>query len=211
MSELYKEMLDTGTLVAGHYNHLGQLVTDPDSAAAPKVAGESDDVIRLQNKYKQMILASGGELHPQLLPQAPKKKRGPKPKNKSVVKVRDVTKTIDPEYHKPYIDSAEDEEIPVTPPKNSIVYQQKVTFQNGLGKIKVEVEDVIIKDNVGLMLVFTNEDKVTFEPKTGENIEFSIDGDEFMTLFYPGTLFSYHNKQIMVLFIVPDSIEEEEE
>lgn len=77
----------------------------------------------------------------------------------------------------------------------------KVIFSNDFGRIKMNVEKVIYAGDIGIGLIFANEDDIVFEPKNGETITLTIIPNTYDVL-YPGALFDlpYGERKLMVLY-----------
>ena len=98
----------------------------------------------------------------------------------------------------------EDEYIPpvatyVSPSEPEIVLET-VIFENGFGKMRAKVENVL-EHPQAFLLVFSNDDEVVFEPKVGETLTFYRNRISFQ-VYYPGVIFDWTDgvKKAMILF-----------
>jgi hypothetical protein len=85
-----------------------------------------------------------------------------------------------------------------------------VQFENSFGKIKAKVEHVIEHEQA-FLLVFTDEDAVVFEPKTGETLVLHIqEQHDSYEVYYPGVTFNSpdSSKKLMILFKIPVDTEQ---
>ena len=89
--------------------------------------------------------------------------------------------------------------IPLRPLKN-------VFFNNSFGSIKVKVLEIIDNHQGGLMLVFPNEDALTFYPKVNEFLELVLPDHETVHVLYSGLTFPWTDgvQQVMILMKADD-------
>lgn len=217
----YEDLAEAGVLVAGRYNSEGR------PTEKSFVIGDNKQISELDEKFKRNMLGLGGEFVPSTIKGATSsivigpKKRGRKSKkiNLPIVSTSNIPqvnpgKLID--LDNSIYQSNEDNEIKlsIVPNEEQIEsfdedeIQKRVTFKNNFGKMILEVEEVVIQDNFGIMLVFSNNNKLTFIPNTGDVLQFSENGTDFANVFFPGCLFNYHNKIMMILFNSSDNIKE---
>ena len=95
------------------------------------------------------------------------------------------------------------------PADEARVVLHTVQFENDFGKIRAKVEQVIEHEHA-FMLVFTDEDAVVFEPKTGESLVFHTDDRRVFSVYYPGVTFNWpaDDKKFMILFKLPEENQE---
>lgn len=203
-----------GVTIVGQYDPNGNVLKKP------LTLGNAEDLSDLNARFKKSILIDGGEflspVQPMQASVAEPKKRGRKPKIKTPQPVAPLQKESTYDFQPiPIISNRSEIAEPAQEEyeeEEEIITQKRITFQNGLGRIRSEVEQVIHQDNDRcILLVFSNDDKVTFIPKEGEKLEFSENGKTFINIFFPDCLFDYNGKVLMVLFKIPDNIEEKDE
>lgn len=215
MSSTYNDFLEPGNLVVGRYSPMG------DMQEKPLIVGSSDELKNLQKKLSDNMKSSGAVSLESVITVNKKVKKGTLGEKVKISKTKlpqvNIHKTIDPEFNNYHATEEGLKELDKALKSTALTTfnncneeievratQKRITFQNNFGKIRLEVEDVIRQNNFGIMLVFTNDNKLTFIPKTGETLEFSDDGNNFDKVFYPGSLFDFHGKIIMILFNKPD-------
>jgi hypothetical protein len=99
-------------------------------------------------------------------------------------------------------DFQEEEKKPVT--------KKSVFFNHEFGANKLKVID-LISTAVGFMLIFENEDDISFYPKANGTYSFvNHEGEEFL-VFYPGLLFDWTDnvKKVMILIRLYDEPEQD--
>jgi methyltransferase-like protein len=86
---------------------------------------------------------------------------------------------------------------------------QTIQFENSFGKIKAKVE-YVVEHPLAFMLMFSDEDSVVFEPKTGETLTLHTADKERFSVYYPGVIFNSPptDKKLMILFKVPEENQE---
>jgi len=200
----FSDFLMTGDLIAGRYN--------PNNWAPlelSKIAGSTEETSSLFQKYNSAFATVPGVQ--QIEQKAKSSKKKTVKKEKSNLPTVNTNKSIDPEILSYYKEEEEQEDIdaPSTLIKNnsSPVVQTKITFQNQFGMIRLDAEQVLYS-TMGILVIFSNEDKLSFIPKVGDTLEFSDNGIDFISVLYPGTLFELGIKKIMVLFKAESNEEE---
>jgi len=90
---------------------------------------------------------------------------------------------------------AEDVEEEVEPVK-----LETIIFENDFGKIRAKVEN-ILEHEQALLLLFSSDDEVAFEPKVGETLKL-YRGRVGQDVYYPGVIFDWTDgvKRAMILF-----------
>jgi hypothetical protein len=189
--------LNVGDLVVGTSDP-SKSVYDPNGRKirdGVAFVGSQKDVEELRESMLRSATAAGGKVAAE-----PKKtqKRGRKAvKNKTITQAPYPT---EPSY-RPIEETSsgstwEDLEAVKAPELET------VSFENDFGKIRAKVEN-IIDHELALMLVFSSEDDITFEPKVGETLQFvrNRHGDRY-TVYYPGVIFNWTDavKKAMILF-----------
>jgi hypothetical protein len=203
----YESLMESGVTVTGRYNRLGGM------NEAPKVIGTEEELAELQEKISRTLLVSGDIIVPTLNSTLTENKKKVKVKKQKVTpknypKVINTTKVFDPEsnsYYEELSGKSEDykklDDTNFTTQSSASFVQKKVIFQNDFGMIRLNVEEIVYQDQFSIMLVFSNDDELTFIPKVGEKLDFSSSDGSFDKVFFPGSLFDYHGKKIMILFI----------
>ena len=89
------------------------------------------------------------------------------------------------------------------------VILRTVQFENDFGKIRAKAEQVIEHEHA-FLLVFSDEDSMVFEPKTGESLAFHTDDRRVFSVYYPGVTFDWpaSDKKFMILFKLPEENQE---
>lgn len=79
--------------------------------------------------------------------------------------------------------------------------KKNVYLHNLMGKIKMQVEDVL-ESQMAYCLVFACEDDIVLEPKAGETLQFTDPSGDTGAVYYANTLFTWTDnvKKIMILF-----------
>lgn len=79
--------------------------------------------------------------------------------------------------------------------------KKKIIFSNDFGNIKVYAEDVLTCD-MAVALVFKDEEALTFVPKIGEALELKIEDEEPISVYFPGSIFTWTDnvKNVIILF-----------
>ena len=148
------------------------------------VMGAEHEVTDLTKRMLTHAKLQGGSISPTIKTKAnlPAKKKAGRPKKES--KPVPPPTTVD-EGNTPS-DSTTSYYTTESPKKFNVV------FVSGLGKIKVKVLGVLEAGNA-YALVFESEDDITFEPKSGEELELILDEKvtESQKVFYPGFLFTW--------------------
>ena len=76
-----------------------------------------------------------------------------------------------------------------------------VVFNLKLGKIKVVV-DAVLETDIGLALVFADENEVRFTPEQGNDLKLTLPGNKDIEVMYLGITFNWYNtKQQVMTFI----------
>ena len=189
----YTDFLDTGDLVAGRYNKLGA------PSEAPKVAGTEVELNVLKNKISSLFLSSGAEQIHVPSKTVAKQKKGKKTTTVPTLPTVNTSKAIDPEFQKYYDEPSEEVVETMQQAYVAPVTQKKIVFQNEFGSIRMEAEEVLYS-NLGILIIFSNDDKLTFVPKPGQTIDFSEDGSTYTSVVFIDSLFTFGEKKIMVLF-----------
>lgn len=192
-----------GDFVVGKYNEMGSPIKPG------KIHGDPEEIADLQ----MMIMEHGGRTggRPLPAPSVTVKKDTKKSKKKT------QRYAVDAEPTKPLAESYNDYHPPVgareqlllantveepafqqTAPR---VIKRKIAFHNQLGKIKMQVEDVLESD-MAFCIVFTHEDDVIFTPKPGETLKMTDLNGVDHNVYFADSLFTWtdHTKQLMILF-----------
>lgn len=193
-------LLTTGDLVIGSSNPDKSVYSPGGSRLNGEgvfIHGDAKDIEARQQMILKSALGQGGELVEE------KPTKGKKQRSKKVPNIQRVSRAPYEDVYNPDF-----EEIPEPEPE---VILQTVQFENGFGRIKSKVEHIVDQETA-LMLVFTNEDAVVFEPKVGEKLALHLPDRSQVEVYYPGVKFNYPgtDKELMILFKVPEGIEEEE-
>jgi hypothetical protein len=77
---------------------------------------------------------------------------------------------------------------------------ETIIFENDFGKIRAKVEN-ILEHEQALLLLFSSDDEVAFEPKVGETLKL-YRGRVGQDVYYPGVIFDWTDgvKRAMILF-----------
>lgn len=158
-------------------------------AEGVSLVGSAEDITRLQSKIKHMAEQTGKQLD-----------ENKKLKKRTTKNVKAESKYFQPHYE---IETPET----ILPQINQILSSVYIYFENSFGRIRCSVENVT-EHAQAFMLVFSNEDDIVFEPKTGETLEFTWNRDKY-TVYYPGVIFDWTDgvKKIMILFKAPQENE----
>ncbi len=164
--------------------------------------GSEKDVEELRESIIRSAAAAGGKI-------SPLKKTGKKAKKP--VKNKTLSGRAYP-TEPTYVPLNEPE--PIQPPsmwegsqeENIPVELETVSFENDFGKIRAKVETVI-EHEMAFLLLFSNEDDITFEPKVGETLQFIRRSGYRFEVYYPGVIFSWTDgvKKAMILFKTDNS------
>ena len=184
--------LKVGDLVVGNsdpsksvYTSTGAKITD-----GVHLAGDHEAVVAMRNRIIKEAQAMGGEIV-----SSTGEAKGKIKKQK--VKKKEYTDTSD---------------IPLWPIAEDVISQQPevysspaavletVIFENDFGKIRAKVETVIDHEQA-MMLIFSSDDEVVFEPKVGETLKFYRNKIPQL-VYYPGVIFEWTDgiKRAMILF-----------
>jgi hypothetical protein len=184
--------LKVGDLVVGNsdpsksvYTSTGAKITD-----GVHLAGDHEAVVAMRNRIIKEAQAMGGEVV------------SPPQGVKGKIKKQKVKK-------KEYTNTGEIPLWPITQEINSVVEEQPspvqttletVIFENDFGKIRAKVETVIDHEQA-MMLIFSSDDEVVFEPKVGETLKFYRNKIPQL-VYYPGVIFEWTDgvKRAMILF-----------
>jgi len=93
------------------------------------------------------------------------------------------------------------------PQDNPLIPKKNVFFSHEFGTNKLKVLDAI-QTVAGVMLIFANEDDITFYPKEQGVYGFAVDDEKF-DVYYPGLLFDYNGKHFMILIRLYDDPQED--
>lgn len=87
-----------------------------------------------------------------------------------------------------------------------------VTFENDFGRMKVTVV-AVLEESTAVILVFKDDESISFIPKNGESLNLLITKDNNMKVMYPGFLFTWTDgkHKLMVLVKEPDTHQDNEE
>jgi hypothetical protein len=166
-----------GDYVVGSYTDSGLPLEEGE------VQGSSREIQKLQQSIVDHAMKTGGVLLNDAKPQK-KTKKAAKPIIAEVVPV--VAKTQ-------YIEAPVIKELP---PK-----AKKIYLYNAMGRIKLQVEDVL-ENEMAFCVIFSCEDDMIFIPKPGETLTMvSPDGNEH-AVYFADTIFPWTDnvKQLMILF-----------
>ena len=190
------DQLQPGDVVVGSFTEEGRQLS------SGGYAGDKNYAQRLQNKIiKDMLAVDGAEIFDPEAIRKPGKKIVPK-KTKAG---RKVASRIEPEPLTPLITQRElDDEVVEKIPKQTLDFSPKkypVALSNGLGKIKMQVIDVL-DSTMAFCLVFACEDDMIFTPKAGETLTFTDGDGEQSQVYYADTTFNWMDgeKYLMILF-----------
>lgn len=184
MSDSIKKIHDDlrlGDLVVGSYTPDGK-VKEPGF-----VYGNTDQLEEIADRVKQHAALSGAL---EVKHVGNKKLKPVKVKPKKKVKE-------EPVVEEPVVEEIEYEEEPAPVAKR----KKHIFFQNGMGKIKLSVLDVLECD-MAFCLVFENDDDLIFTPSAGETLTFMDLYNNKHDVYYTDALFSLppDNKKLMILF-----------
>jgi len=157
------------------------------------IYGSDEDLVNQQKEITDSIVRNGGKKIQTSSSKTSSKKGAKKSKNTSwVTQFPELPSTGLHESLRQY---------PSPPPERLTA----VHFENSFGKIKAKVEHVVEHEQA-FLLVFTDEDAVVFEPKTGETLVLHIqEQHESHEVYYPGVTFNSPDsaKKLMILFKIP--------
>jgi hypothetical protein len=163
------------------------------------VVGSENDLASLRTTMIDSIERNGGKRVSTLPQEKPVKKR--KSRNPIQNAVNDALDKLHPPTPVPYVPLSE-----LKPVEENVSKKLKtVIFENAFGRMRAKVEDVIEHD-MAFLLVFSDEEAVVFEPKTGESLTFYDDANDSYEVYYPGVTFSWpdSSKKFMILFKIPE-------
>ena len=199
-------MFRTGDLVVGSsdtsksvYSATGTKIIS-DGAV---IYGKQSDVVAQQKDIVSSLIRNGGKP----VDIGGSKKTGKKTQRSYKNKKASSSNYIDysdVDYHHELKPIATTEAIEIAPQRLTAVH-----FENSFGKIKAKVEHVVEHEQA-FLLIFTDEDAVVFEPKTGESLVLHIqEQHESHEVYYPGVTFNSpeSTKKFMILFKIPAETE----
>ena len=180
-----------GDLVVGGNNPSESVFSQTGSKLVEDTAvvhGTERDLAKIKEKFNQVAANMGGKPLP-LATEPLKSKRTRKATVKKEEPAAYPTEIEDGSY------SAK------TQPREKFTVQ----FENDFGRLKVKVVDVV-EHELAFMVIFENEDDMTFEPKVGEKLSFFDKNREKYTVFYPGVTFdsTFGAEKRMILFKVEE-------
>lgn len=200
LEEVTKNLSDyyqPGDYIAPKFNDNGSKIQKG------RVFGDKSEVISMSQRIAKHALATGSMLPvttseedspPIIAPKTTKKKLT---KSKPPIKEEQLpTLRIDSDFAN---SSGVKSSITSAPTifSQSVDKIINIVFSSKLGKIKVSVEEVL-EEETAFCLVFNNEREVRFEPQQGEILDITHAGKKH-SIMYPGFLFGYGEKRLMIL------------
>jgi hypothetical protein len=175
------------------YSSTGSRLTD-----GVKVAGKAEDIAAKQNKILNDVRMSGGE--PLVSPTQQKNK-----KVKGKVKTKSYQSSEN--ENSPFWGNHEDISFPAAYPASTESVSQEppvkletIIFENEFGKMRAKVESILDHPQA-MLLIFSSDDDVVFEPKIGETL--TVYRNKIpQSVYYPGVIFDWTDniKRAMILF-----------
>lgn len=206
----FSAMPTPGDFVVGRYNALGSAI----EAGTPLIPDTK--VKKLRESMARSAYTSGGKIVKDAQEVKTKAKKS-KPKKldlkskntvfptKPIVEfnlnqvIEDIENESSPEETYPYKETFGEDVVikPVELPEK----KKKIIFSNNFGNIKLYAEDVLTCD-MAIALVFKNEEALTFVPKIGEALELKIEDEEPISVYFPGSIFTWTDniKNVIILF-----------
>jgi hypothetical protein len=185
--------LKVGDLVVGNsdpsksvYTSTGAKITD-----GVRLAGDHEAVSAMRDRIIKEATAMGGQVT------KPHQETGGRSKKQKVKKNE-------------YSNATEIPLWPITEEVNAIFDEEStaiaptaletVIFENDFGKIRTKVETILDHEQA-MLLIFSSDDEVVFEPKVGETLKFYRNKIPQL-VYYPGVIFEWTDgvKRAMILF-----------
>jgi hypothetical protein len=170
-----------GDFIVGHYNDFGAEIKPG------KLHGDTEDVHDLQKMIIEHSARTGGIIHKTEVKIKPTRGRKKSVPQKQSYPTEPIQTIIEPP--------------PVLSIDSSRKRKKSVYLFNALGKIKLNVEEVL-ESEMAYCLVFANEDDMIFVPKAGETLTFINNNGAEQSVYFANSIFTWvdQTKQLMILF-----------
>ena len=209
----YSGMYETGDLIVGSYREDGSKISNG------QLYGNTEEISKLTKKIISAGINSGAVVSSQPLSKPVRGKNKVKNETKTPEKPKSQPKTLSEkqaavdEIYTTHINNLQNKSLPIihytTNNANSAspLHTFAVICVNAFGKIKIKVIDYL-EDDLSVILVFENEEAITFEPKIGEYLSLSKNKDHSQHVMYTGFKHTWiDNTKRLLVFIKSEESE----